>query len=320
MASALPSRPRPRGRPRYGLVVFAGACLMLYGNAQNSTVSPGPIAAKVGAAVVATVTALVVVGTMRRRQRDRAADRRTGVSELSCTTCNKRLPGRHRARTPRTAFARAVRRHDDEAHRPHDPTILQILAVRIALVQAGTVEVRARGPAIQARRLRVEAGLTAHRARRRATHASSRSGVRFAVRLDLTHGNEKPPTRSSLSPAISPAHRFSTTTRSELVAATEVRRPRGSPHDEHRRHRARRRLAAAAGLHPDDRRRRRRARRRPTRPAASTAAPRSRSSRACTTARCRSARSATIPTSPVRGVMLDVSRDKVPTMDDACTR
>jgi uncharacterized membrane protein YidH (DUF202 family) len=123
-----------------GLVVFAGACLLLYGNAQNSTTGPGPIAAKVGAAVVVTVTALAVVVAMRRRQHERATDRRTGqYFELTCTTCNKRLPGRHRAQES-DAFARAVRRHDDEAHRPHDPTILQILAVRIALVQAGTVD------------------------------------------------------------------------------------------------------------------------------------------------------------------------------------
>ena len=148
LPSARAAKPPPTPEPApaswptaLGLVVFAGACLMLYGNAQNSTVGPGPIAAKVGAAVVATVTALVVVGTRRRRQRDRASDRRTGrYFELSCTTCNKRLPGRHRGQDA-DAFARAVRRHDDEAHRPHDPTILQILAVRIALVQAGTVEV-----------------------------------------------------------------------------------------------------------------------------------------------------------------------------------
>jgi hypothetical protein len=144
-ARAAKTAPTPEPAPAawptaLGLVVFAGAGLMLYGNAQNSTTGPGPIASSIGAVVVATVTVLAVAVAMRHRRHERAADRLTGrYFELTCTTCDKRLPGRHRAQES-DAFARAVRRHDNEAHRPHDPTILQILAVRIALVQAGTVD------------------------------------------------------------------------------------------------------------------------------------------------------------------------------------
>jgi hypothetical protein len=123
-----------------GLGLFAGACLMLYGSAQNSTAGPGPTASTIGTAVVATIAAVIVGAAMRHTVRDHATARRTGrFFEFRCTTCNTQLPGHYRA-PDSDAMAKAVRKHDEDAHSPHDPAILQILAVRIALIQAGTVD------------------------------------------------------------------------------------------------------------------------------------------------------------------------------------
>jgi len=114
---------------------------MLYGSAQNAGTGPGPIAFTAGTAVVGTIAVLIVVAAIVRTARDSAEARNTGqFFQLRCTACNTPLPGRYRAQDS-DGFAKAVRKHDDEAHPPHDPAILQVLAVRIALVRAGTVEV-----------------------------------------------------------------------------------------------------------------------------------------------------------------------------------
>jgi len=114
---------------------------MLYGSAQNANTGPGPTAFTAGAAVVTIVVALIVVVAIHHSVRDNAVARTTGqFFQLRCTTCNTQLPGQYRAHDS-DAFAKAVRKHDDEAHPPHDPAILQILAVRIALIRAGTVDV-----------------------------------------------------------------------------------------------------------------------------------------------------------------------------------
>ena len=78
---------------------------------------------------------------------------------------------------------------------------------------------------------------------------------------------------------------------------------------------AHRPIAAGRGLRARDRRRRSRHRRRRRCRTASTRTPPSRSSRACTTVRLPIGTIRDHPDLPVRGVMLDVSRDKVPTMD-----
>jgi hypothetical protein len=128
----------PRAAP--GLVLSAGACLMLYGSTQNGRTGPGPTAFTAGAVVVGTVAALIVVAAIHRTVRDNAAARSTGqFFQLRCTSCNIQLPGQYRAQDSE-GFAKAVRKHDDDAHAPHDPAILQILAVRIALIRAGTVD------------------------------------------------------------------------------------------------------------------------------------------------------------------------------------
>jgi hypothetical protein len=139
--SATAARPTPVWpQTGLGLTLFAGACLMLYGSAQNSTAGPGPVASTIGTAVVATIAVLIVGAATRHTVRDRATARRTGrFFQFRCTTCNTQLPGHYRAQDS-DAMAKAVRKHDDDAHRPHDPAILQILAVRLALIQAGTVD------------------------------------------------------------------------------------------------------------------------------------------------------------------------------------
>ena len=105
----------------------------------------------------------------------------------------------------------------------------------------------------------------------------------------------------------------------EAAAVNLLPRPRSSAFDGTRvparaPGRAPRRLAAARGLPADDRRPRVSMSTPPTRRARSTRGRRSRSWRACTRGCCPWARCDDWPDLPVRGVMLDISRDKVPTL------
>jgi len=136
----------PNARPRAwpGVVLSAGICagaaLMLYGAAQNAKTGPGPAASAAGVVVVIASVVGVVVLAMRTSARERV-ERRLGVRrfELRCTTCDAVLPGAYGARVDADALAKVVKVHEARAHPPFDPAILKVLAVRMALVDAGTV-------------------------------------------------------------------------------------------------------------------------------------------------------------------------------------
>ena len=123
-----------------GVVGFGGACLMLYGNAQNSNRGAGPIASIVGAAIVSTFVTLVLVAAVVHFVREKATGRQhVGRFEVHCSTCETRLPGGYRGEGETEALARVLKKHEDEAHPPYDPTIRKVLEVRIALVNVGTL-------------------------------------------------------------------------------------------------------------------------------------------------------------------------------------
>lgn len=125
---------------RLGVVSFGGACLMLYGNAQNSNRGAGPIASIVGTSIVSTFVALVLVAAVVQSVRDKAASRQhIRRFDVHCSTCETTLPGGYRGEGETEALARVLKRHEDEAHPPYDPTIRKVLEVRIALVNAGTL-------------------------------------------------------------------------------------------------------------------------------------------------------------------------------------
>ncbi|MGO9876375.1 MAG: hypothetical protein ACLPVY_21585 [Acidimicrobiia bacterium] len=129
-----------RGQVVVCVISFGGACLMLYGNAQNSNRGAGPIASIVGTAIVSTFVALVLVAAAVHSVRDKAADRHLiRRFEVHCSTCETSLPEGYRREGETEALARVLKKHEDEAHPPYDPTIRKVLEVRIALVNAGTL-------------------------------------------------------------------------------------------------------------------------------------------------------------------------------------
>jgi hypothetical protein len=115
---------------------------MLYGNAQNSTGGAGPLASLVGAVIVATLSALIVVAATVHSVRANAADRLRDPRrfQLRCTTCNTTLSGGDRGSREAEALADALKKHEYRAHAPYDPTIRKVLEIRIALANAGTLD------------------------------------------------------------------------------------------------------------------------------------------------------------------------------------
>jgi hypothetical protein len=97
-------RSTKRWRPvALGLVGLGGACLMLYGNAQNATRGAGPIATILGSVIVTTLACAVVVTSIvhsllrntRATSRGTAA-RRTerDAQDRPCTRINAEHAGR----------------------------------------------------------------------------------------------------------------------------------------------------------------------------------------------------------------------------------
>jgi hypothetical protein len=87
----------------FGLIGLGGACLMLYGNAQNATRGAGPTATILGSVIVTTLACAVVVTSIvhsiLRNTRARStgtATRRTerDAQDRTCTRINAEYAGR----------------------------------------------------------------------------------------------------------------------------------------------------------------------------------------------------------------------------------
>lgn len=150
----IPARPAPTQPPDaersakswpsvvLGVAALGGAGLMLYGNSQNATGGAWPPASVVGTATVVALAVFIVVAATVHSMRANAAERLRDPRRvrLHCTTCDTTIPGGDRGSRETETLANSVRRHEERSHLPYDPTIRNVLEIKIALALAGTVD------------------------------------------------------------------------------------------------------------------------------------------------------------------------------------